>query len=40
VFCEHKFAQQGREILAEAGLSSTATAAPTTPTDSYRPPGV
>jgi hypothetical protein len=46
VFCEHKFAQQGRGILAEAGLSSTAaptsspTTAPTAPADPYRPPGV
>ena len=46
VFCEHKFAQQGRQILAEAGLTSTTTAppttsaAPTTPSDPYRPPGV
>ena len=47
VFCEHKFAQQGRQILAEAGLASTATAPPATPpappappSDVYRPPSV
>ena len=44
VFCEHKFAQQGRQILAEAGLASTATAPPATPpappSDPYQPPGV
>ena len=42
VFCEHKFAQQGRQILAEAGLASTATAPPATPpappSDVYQPP--
>ena len=39
VFCEHKFAQQGREILAAAGLGSTvAPARPTFSTPPSTPP--
>ena len=44
VFCEHKFAQQGRQILAEAGLTSTAapaaSATPPGPPDPFRPPSL
>ena len=41
VFCEHKFAQQGRQILAEAGLASPHGAGGTARADRLLPsPGV
>jgi hypothetical protein len=43
VFCEHKFAQQGREILAAAGIGSTAPPIvnPTPPpSQPYQPPSI
>src|SRR4051794_11081363 len=38
VFCEHKFAQQGRQILADAGIVATATAPVTPPAAQPGPP--
>ncbi len=41
VFCEHKFAQQGRQILADAGIVTTTSPAPAAPpADPYESSGL